>query len=577
MTDAALAGAPAAGVRRPRLLPWAPLVTLALLIGPVAAGTLGALAPSVGLAPWRGDAAPAFGPWRDLLAWPGFADAARLSLVTGLGATAASFALTVLIFAAFSGTRAFRAVERALAPMLAAPHAAVAFGLAFLIAPSGWIARALSPWATGWARPPDLLLVNDPAGLALMAGLVLKETPFLCLMTLAALGQTDWARELRAARSLGYGRVAAWLTVVAPQVYPQIRLPVYAALAYAASTVDMAIILGPTTPPTLAVQALIWTNDPDLTLRLRAAAAATAQLLLVFAALRLWRIGEAAAGRGFARVVARGRRGRRDGPLRVVAGALGVAAAAAAGLGLAGLGVWSVAGFWSFPDALPDAFTLRAWTRHAPRLVETAAGTTLVALGATALGLFLALACLEAEERHGLRRTARSLPLLYLPLLVPQLSFLLGLQTLMTAAGIDGGRLAVILAHAVFTTPYVFLSLADPWRAWDRRFAVAARSLGAGPDRVLWAVRLPMMLRPVLTAAAVGFAVSVAQYLPTLLIGGGRVSTVTTEAVALASGGDRRAVAVFALAQTAAALLGFAVALAVPALAHRNRRGLRPG
>ena len=41
----------------------------------------------------------------------------------------------------------------------------------------------------------------------------------------------------------------------------------------------------------------------------------------------------------------------------------------------------------------------------------------------------------------------------------------------------------------------------------------------------------------ILTAAAVGFAVSVGQYLPTLLIGAGRLPTITTEAVALASGG----------------------------------------
>ncbi len=43
-----------------------------------------------------------------------------------------------------------------------------------------------------------------------------------------------------------------------------------------------------------------------------------------------------------------------------------------------------------------------------------------------------------------------------------------------------------------------------------------------------------------LTALAVGFAVSIGQYLPTLLLGWGRVPTITTEAVALSSGGDRR-------------------------------------
>ena len=42
-------------------------------------------------------------------------------------------------------------------------------------------------------------------------------------------------------------------------------------------------------------------------------------------------------------------------------------------------------------------------------------------------------------------------------------------------------------------------------------------------------------------AGAVGFAVSAGLYLPTLFAGGGRFVTLTTEAVTLASGGDRRA------------------------------------
>ncbi len=131
------------------------------------------------------------------------------------------------------------------------------------------------------------------------------------------------------------------------------------------------------------------------------------------------------------------------------------------------------------------------------------------------------------------------------------------------------------MAHVVFVLPYVFLSLGDAFRAWDARYGAAAAALGAGPDGVLWRVRMPMLLAPVLTAAAVGFAVSAGQYLPTLLVGGGRVATLTTEAVALASGGDRRAIGVYAVAQTGAALLPFVLALAVPRLVWADRRGLR--
>jgi putative thiamine transport system permease protein len=84
-----------------------------------------------------------------------------------------------------------------------------------------------------------------------------------------------------------------------------------------------------------------------------------------------------------------------------------------------------------------------------------------------------------------------------------------------------------------------------------------------------------MLLRPVLTAAAVGIAVSVGQYLPTLLIGGGRVVTLTTEAVALSSGGNRRIIGTYAILQMALPALAFAAAVALPALAFRHRRGMQ--
>ena len=80
-----------------------------------------------------------------------------------------------------------------------------------------------------------------------------------------------------------------------------------------------------------------------------------------------------------------------------------------------------------------------------------------------------------------------------------------------------------------------------------------------------------MLLTPVLTAAAIGTAVSVAQYLPTLLVGGGRVTTLTTEALALASGGNRRLTAAYALLQTLLPIAGFLLASAVPRWLQRRR------
>jgi putative thiamine transport system permease protein len=76
-------------------------------------------------------------------------------------------------------------------------------------------------------------------------------------------------------------------------------------------------------------------------------------------------------------------------------------------------------------------------------------------------------------------------------------------------------------------------------------------------------LRLPMLAGPLAATAAVGFAVSIGQYLPTLLLGGGRVVTLTTEAVALSSGGNRRIVGAYGLAQAFWPGLAFVLALQI--------------
>ena len=563
-----------AGLQGLTLLPFAPLLTVAILLLPVGAGLAGVVAPAFGWFPALGGTALSLDPWRALLAWPGFSSAVWLSVTTGLGATLISLVVTIMICAAWQGTRAFALIERALSPLLSVPHAAAAFGLAFLIAPSGWISRALSPWATGWTQAPDILITQDPNGFALMAGLIVKEVPFLLLMTLAALGQVPARRSVLMAQTLGYGRMTGWVLTVFPRIYPQIRLPVYAVLAYSCSVIDVALILGPTRPSTLAVQVLAWLSDPNLSLRFQAAAGALVQLALVLGLLALWRLGEYAAMRTGCRLLFMGQRLARDGIMRAVSLMLAAIMVLAVGLGILGLAVWSVAGFWAFPDVLPDQVTWRNWLRQSGGLSRIAVETAVIGAASVLVSLVLTIACLEAEYRHRLRQSHRALWLLYLPLIVPQATFLIGLQTLAIGSGLTGMRAAVIAAHVIFVLPYVFLSLSDPWRAWDARQGLVASSLGAGAGRVLWRVRLPMLLRPVLVAAAVGFAVSVGQYLPTLLIGMGRVTTLTTEAVALSSGGDRRLIGVYALSQTVMPLVGFALALGLPALLYRNRRSM---
>lgn len=572
---------PPAGGRTTALLPWAIAGLLAL---PVAVGLAGAALPAFGYLPALGGTTWSLDPFRRLFAEPGLWGSLALSFSAGLATTAVSLAGVVLFVAAFSGTRAFALARHALGPLLAVPHAAAAFGLAFLIAPSGLLFRLVAT-LTGETRPPDLLIIGDPFGLAMMAGLIVKEMPFLLLVVFAALPQADVARRLHLARALGYGRIAGFVLGVWPAVYRQIRLPVLAVAAYASSVVDVAVILGPSMPAPLAVRVVQWAGDPDLTLRFLASAGALLQVAVTLAVLAAW-LGLERIGRHLCRVLAAGGdRFRADGVARLVAPVGVTVAGAAVFLGLAVMAVWSVAGLWSFPAAFPASLELSTWKRALPAAAGPLATTVIVAAGSSLLALVLMVALLEGRRRAagGISHAARvRLPpaiagLLYVPLIVPQVSFVFGLQVQILGLGLAPSLGLLTATHLVFVAPYVALALADPWFALDPRYERMAASLGRSPAETFLRVRLRMLAGPVLIALAIGFATSVGLYLPTLLIGAGRLPTITTEAVALATGGNSRTIGAYALLQTALPFLAFALASVVPAVLARNRRGMRAG
>lgn len=559
------------------MLRWAPRLTLLLLLFPIIAGLLGTVLPAFGYLPVLGGERIGLDAWHRLFYWPGVWRAVALSLFSGLAATAISTITVILFTAAWHGRPAFRRFQRLLSPLLSVPHVTVALGMLFLLSPSGWLFRIVSPSLTGWQRPPDLLTVQDGWGLSLVAALAVKEIPYLFLMMLAALNHVPAAHLRVLARSFGYRPVAAWLKGVLPSLYVHLRLPVLAVLVFSTSVVDVSIILGPTRPPTLAVMIMDWFSDPDLSMRFMASAGALLQFALSAVAVVLWLGMERLLARAGRWWVASGHRRFADKPVSWLSAAIVAASTVLAVFGFLSMAIWSFARSWRFPDLLPTRWTADAWIRYGNAGNWVFINSVGIGLSAALIAAILTIACLEYEFRHPRKGGYNGLYVLYLPLLVPQIGFLFGAQMLFVILALDGSWLAVIWMHLVFVLPYVFLSLAEAWRRQDRRYSLTAASLGASPWRVFWRIRLPMMLRPVLIALAVGFAVSMGQYLATVFAGAGRVPTLTTEAVSLSAGGNRRTIGVYALLQAMLPFIVFGLAQIVPALLYRRRRAMQVG
>ncbi|MFD2206961.1 ABC transporter permease [Kiloniella antarctica] len=552
-----------------------PVLTLLAFLGPVLAGLVSTLLPAFGFLPVIGSTELNYEPWNELFNHPALPKALLNTLFSGLAATILSLILAICFISAWYGTRSFQRVRRILAPILAIPHSALAIGLAFLIAPSGWIVRLFSPWATGWETPPDVAVIHDPIGLTLIFGLIIKETPYLLLMMIAALDQSEAKQRLCLARTLGYKPVAAWVKAVLPIIYRQIRLPIFAVLAFSLSVVDVALILGPTTPPTLSILVLRWFYDPDLSYRTLAAAGAVLQLFVVIGSIALWRFSEILLGKITKQWLVSGKRAFYETAITRLS-STGIKLVIIVFFGsLISIVIWSVTRRWRYPDALPSVWSFQSWSSNFDNLFWTSSTTLTVGIASAFIAVVLVIACLENEKRRGKTTGSGALWLLYFPLMIPQVSFLFGVQVVAIKLGIDGSWLSMIWSHLLFVLPYVFLSLSDPYRCQDDRYISVALSLGVSPAKAFWQVRLPMLVQPIFFALAIGFAVSVAQYLPTLFAGGGRFATLTTEAVNLAASGNRRVIGVYALLQALLPLLIFCAAFWLPGLRFRNRQSLK--
>jgi ABC-type sulfate transport system permease component len=244
--------------------PWLAGLPVLLIFGPLLPGLYWALIPAVDAAVWQAL-------WRDGQ-WP---QALRATLISAVLGTVLACGLATLLATLHYPGRLWWTLQRRLPLLLSLPHAAFAVGLFFLLAPSGWLARALAQ-GLGWTSPPEWITVQDPYGLSLALALAVKESWFLLWVLASVLGEQAVSRQMAVARSMGYSRFQTWQLILWPLLLPRLVWPMVAVFAYGLSVVDMAIILGPGTPPTLAVLIWHWLTDPDPALQARGIPRATA-------------------------------------------------------------------------------------------------------------------------------------------------------------------------------------------------------------------------------------------------------------------------------------------------------------
>ncbi|MGL4391930.1 MAG: ABC transporter permease [Fusobacteriaceae bacterium] len=114
---------------------------------------------------------------------------------------------------------------------------------------------------------------------------------------------------------------------------------------------------------------------------------------------------------------------------------------------------------------------------------------------------------------------------LYLPLIVPGLVITQGVLFTFIKLNIAETILGVVLIHGVLTLPYFIKAVVAGYRSIDENYYFLGKIVGASKLETFFEITLPKLFPSVITGSILVIIVSFAQYITTLIIGGGRIIT----------------------------------------------------
>ncbi|MFF4753138.1 ABC transporter permease [Streptomyces sp. NPDC002514] len=174
---------------------------------------------------------------------------------------------------------------------------------------------------------------------------------------------------------------------------------------------------------------------------------------------------------------------------------------------------------WS--SVLPSGFTTGNYTAATRGEALQALTTSLLtAAGASLLALVAGTWAALAGTTLGRRLRTVLDALFVLPVAVP--SVVVGLAVLVAFSQppilLNGTRWIVFLAHTVLVTAFAHQSVTAALTRLDPAYEQAAASLGAGPGRVLWRIKLPLLLPSLTAAVGLCFALSMGELSATMML-----------------------------------------------------------
>jgi ABC-type spermidine/putrescine transport system, permease component II len=226
------------------------------------------------------------------------------------------------------------------------------------------------------------------------------------------------------------------------------------------------------------------------------------------------------------------------------------------------IGVWSVVGRWSWPNLLPESFSLRGITELASSYsgaMQTLGSSIILSLTVAVLAVIIGTMTARALILHDFWGKSAVEFGAILPIIIPGTVFAMGVHVPLITMGLADTIYGVILVHLICALPYTIKIMTDITSAFGQRLEEQAANLGASPRQVAAYITLPSLLPGLISSGCMAYIISFSQYFLTLLIGGGHVKTFSLLMVPYLQSGDRTVASAYSLVFIATTLLVFVI------------------
>ena len=176
-----------------------------------------------------------------------------------------------------------------------------------------------------------------------------------------------------------------------------------------------------------------------------------------------------------------------------------------------------------------DGFSLRWYEKmfNDKTMMESVVYTIVIAVLSTAIstvvGTITSIGL--SKSRPILKKTVEQVN--NFPIMNPEIVTAIGLLMFFSALGVKKGFTTLLLAHVMFCTPYVMLSVTPKLRSLDPNLADAAMDLGATPWQALIKVIVPQIMPGIISGALIAFTMSFDDFIISYLVTGNGVSNIS--------------------------------------------------